>query len=81
MKVYILIETESDDATYAYTEVFAKREDAIKRLEAVYHEETVERSESELIDTAWISDDHDESIVNYTEFSVHWQVQEKEIFE
>jgi glycine betaine/choline ABC-type transport system substrate-binding protein len=81
MKVYILIETESDEVTYAYTEVFAKREDAIKRLETIYHEEVAERAESELIDGAWISDGHDESSVNYAEFSVHWQVQEKEVFE
>ena len=81
MKVYIFIETDSDDNTYAYTEVFAKREDAIKRLETVYHEEAIERAESELIQSACISDDHDEATVMYAESSIHWQVQEKEIFE
>jgi hypothetical protein len=81
MKVYIFIETDSDDNTYAYTEVFAKKEDAIKRLETVYHDESVERAESSLIRRAWISDDHEQAWVMYDSLSINWQVQEKEIFE
>ena len=81
MKVYIFIETDSDDNTYAYTEVYAKKEDAIKRLETTYHEEAVERVESELIRNAWISDDHEQAWVEYESISINWQVQEKEIFE
>ena len=81
MTVYIFIETDSEDNTYAYTEVYAKKEDAVKRLSDTYHEETVERAESELIQSAWISDGHDEATIMYAESSIHWQVQEKEIFE
>ena len=61
MKVYIFIETDSEDSTYAYTEVYAKKEDAVKRLKTTYHEEAVERVESELIRRAWISDNHEQA--------------------
>ena len=81
MKVYIFIETDSEDATYAYTEVYAKKEDAVNRLKTAYHEEAVERAESELIQNAWISDDHEWAWVMYDGMTVSWQVQEREIFE
>ena len=81
MKVYIFIETDSEDSTYAYTEVYAKKEDAVKRLKTTYHEEAVERVESELIRNAFISDDHEQAWVMYESITINWQVQEKEIFE
>lgn len=81
MKVYVLIETDSADSNYAYTEVYKWKTDACERLRSLYHEEAVERVESELIESAWISDDHDEATIIYTESSIHWQVQEKEINE
>lgn len=81
MKVYILIETDSSDSNYAYTEVYKWKTDACERLRSLYHEEAVERAESELIEGAWISDDHDEATIMYAMSSIHWQVQEKEINE
>ena len=81
MKVYIFIETDSEDSTYAYTEVYAKKEDAIKRLETLYHEEAVERVESELLQKAWISDDHERAWALYETISINWQIQDREICE
>jgi len=80
MKVYVFIESESDDNISTYVEVFAKREDAVKRLEAVYYEETVERDESEPLLDSWISAGHESALVMYNNLSINWWVEEKEVF-
>lgn len=79
MKVYIFIETDSNESTYAYTEVFYKEADAVKRLTDIYHEEAVERVEAENLVKAWISDDHKKAWVEYEDVSINWQIQEKEV--
>lgn len=38
-KVYVLTETDSTDVTWCYNEVFATREEAVKRLRQLYHED------------------------------------------
>lgn len=83
MKVYIFIETGLNDPFhleyYTYTEVYYKKSDATERLRKVYHEESVERVESELIVKAWINDDHTEAYAEYKDNYIHWEVQEKDV--
>lgn len=79
MKVYIFIETGLNDPSYAYTEVYYKKSEATERLRQIYHEEAVERVESELIVKGWINDDHTEAFVEYKDNSTYWQVQEKDV--
>lgn len=79
MKVYIFIETGLNDPSYAYTEVYYKKSDAVERLRKTYHEDAVERNEMPELVKAWISDAHNEAFIEYQDNNVHWQVQEKEV--
>lgn len=81
MKLYIFIETDSTDPGYAYTEVYLTEKEATERLRELYHEEAVERVDNDghPIDCAVISDDHKTACVIYSDISIYWQVQEKEI--
>ena len=45
MRVFVLTETDSTDYKWCYNETFHKREDAVKRMRQLYHENIVERNE------------------------------------
>lgn len=74
--VYILTETDSTDSTWCYSEAFAKKEDAIKRLHSLYKENVIDNYDS--VASASFSEDNANAEMKDGNI-IAWNLQEREI--
>ena len=75
-KVFVLTETDSTDASWCYNEVFEKKEDAVKRLHELYHEDVVERED--LVVKSSFSEEHAEALM-VDDVLIAWNIKETEV--
>ena len=76
MKKYLVIETDSADASYAYVDLCNTKEQAVKRLRDMYHQLVL--GDIDTVKTAALNDEK-ASVETNDGVTICWQIQELEI--